>query len=170
MSSPNDLQRTLKSKAKKCSGMTTEEIFSGLWLSVETVTAHLQKILADQTVKEQALRKLLDDGIKEFLNSHRCISSELQIPPWKRDQIREGILKVFDETFPLEQAKVSVDRKQLSELLDTKRKEWKIAYPLKSQEDFNYRVLIDEIFDELMKVLVAGSDGVEPENKKKDKP
>jgi len=52
---------------------------------------------AEQTAKEQSLRKLLDDGIKEFLNSHRCISSELQIPPWKRDQIREGILKVFDE-------------------------------------------------------------------------
>jgi len=104
-------------------------------------------------------------SFKTWLEEHdfRGISSEVY------EEFKDRFEKLFDKSFQkTDKSFVLVSRKQLSELLETKRKEWKIAYPLKSQEDFNYRVLIDEIFDELMKVLVAGSDGVEPENKKKE--
>ena len=107
-----DLQKALEVLAQKI-----EKIERGSWSTNHneheaiknfTIVAEVKQSLpkiqdlfscfqAEQTAKEQSLRKLLDDGSKEFLNSHRCISSELQIPPWKRDQIREGILKVFDE-------------------------------------------------------------------------
>ncbi len=65
------------------------------WILLESVTAVLTKVQADQTMKEQALRKLLVE----------------------------------------------------------KRKEWKIAYPLKTKYDFQTRILIDQIFDELEKVF-----------------
>jgi len=210
MTELEDLQKALKSKAKKCSGMTTEEIFSGLWLSVETVTALLQKFVAEKTVAEEKnveYAKLVAGQAKEYAEKMATVQAKelslrKELETWmiakgKRLYEIETMLqqmeiewqgqernsedfqelwirgsdllkKLFDETFPLEQAKVSVDRKQLSELFETKRKEWKIAYPLKSQEDFNYRVLIDEIFDELVKELLAGFVGVEPENKKKE--
>jgi adenosyl cobinamide kinase/adenosyl cobinamide phosphate guanylyltransferase len=129
------------------------------WVSVETATALLQKLVTDQTGKEQALRKVWKERPKD---SKRSTPDHYEWFEWS-----QKVEKVFAEDFVTDKSFILVSCKQLSELLDTKRKEWKIAYPLKSQEDFNYRVLIDEIFDELMKVLVVGS-GVEPENKKKE--
>lgn len=38
-------------------------------------------------------RKQLSDKIGKVLSEHRCISSELSIPPWKRDELRDLILK-----------------------------------------------------------------------------
>jgi len=156
------------------------------WVSVETVTALLQKFVAEKTVaeeknveyaklvagqakeyaekqsgKEQALRKLLEDWpvFPPFASLPDDIPETVLTYCLKTLQLRKCLEKVFDETLSQETDKsfVLVSRKQLSELLETKRKEWKIAYPLKSQEDFNYRVLIDEIFDELVKELLAGS-------------
>jgi hypothetical protein len=96
-----DLQKALKSKAKKCSGMTTEEIFSGLWLSVEAATAHLQKILADQTVKEQALRKLLEDWpvFPPFASLPDDIPETVLTYCLKTLQLKKSFEKVFDEVF-----------------------------------------------------------------------
>ena len=181
-------------KPKKCSGMTTEEIFSGLWVSVETVTALLTQVCKEldeanllcelqasrisgletfkkqQTEKEQELSGYLSSP-REGVDLQKGFSQErvnaidaLTITCYAANGDEVEMLDPKDAKqflMNLLLDKVMVSRKQLSELFETKRKEWKIAYPLKSREDFNYRVLIDEIFDELMKELLAGSVGEE---------
>ncbi len=47
--------------------------------------------------KEPSLRKQFDSQIKEFVSKERWINSEQQIGAWKRDELRNGIMKVFDE-------------------------------------------------------------------------
>jgi len=115
----------------------------------------LNKWMFDNGKRLYELETMLKDMQKEWAAQERSSDDFQEL--W----VRAVGVKAFLMNLLLD--KVMVSRKQLSELFETKRKEWKIAYPLKSQEDFNYRVLIDEIFDELMKVLVVGS-GVEPEN------
>jgi hypothetical protein len=118
----------------------------------------LDKWMLDNGKRLYELETMLKDMQKEWAAQERSLDDFQEL--W----VRAVGVKAFLMNLLLE--KGLVPRKQLSELLETKRKEWKIAYPLKSQEDFNYRVLIDEIFDELVKELLVGSVGVEPENKK----
>jgi len=103
--------------------MTTEEIFSGLWLSVEAATAHLQKILADQTVKEQALRK-------QFQELFDTIPIEMEKVGRKYEVYSIGTKKawidwlvkyaqVSDETaLETDKSFVLVSRKQLEDIMN----------------------------------------------------
>jgi hypothetical protein len=212
-----DLQKALDKQAKTLNEWITDvprrsylAYGKKRLISVETVTAVLQKVLHEKTVaeeknveyaklvaaqakeyaermgvvkaKERSLNKLWNDALDELVvfvpsteklkvcdadTKETWIVTTAKPEQWSMflDCLDSWIVKmrkVFDETCQeIDKSFVLVWRKRLSELFETKRKEWKIAYPLKSQEDFNYRVLIDEIFDELMKELLAGSVGEE---------
>jgi len=212
-----DLQKALDKQAKTLNEWITDvprrsylAYGKKRLISVETVTAVLQKVLHEKTVaeeknveyaklvaaqakeyaermgvvkaKERSLNKLWNDALDELVvfvpsteklkvcdadTKETWIVTTAKPEQWSMflDCLDSWIVKmrkVFDETCQeIDKSFVLVWRKRLSELFETKRKEWKIAYPLKSREDFNYRVLIDEIFDELMKELLAGSVGEE---------
>jgi len=214
-----DLQKALDKQAKTLNEWITDvprrsylAYGKKRLISVETVTAVLQKVLHEKTVaeeknveyaklvaaqakeyaermgvvkaKERSLNKLWNDALDELVvfvpsteklevcdadTKETWIVTTAKPEQWSMflDCLDSWIVKmrkVFDESCQeIDKSFVLVSRKRLSELFETKRKEWKIAYPLKSQEDFNYRVLIDEIFDELVKELLDSSRSVKGE-------
>ena len=113
--------KKLDEKAKKCSDMTTEEIFSGLWVSPETVTVLLVELFHEKEPSEQ-LDNFLTTVKMKITTTLGSDPGFLRLPQEKRHYFLDIIQKQIEEQRSLlvklfSEEKVLVSRKQLEELL-----------------------------------------------------